>query len=47
MILFVIFEPLGLYGAWVKIRTYFSLFPLYKRGMFKRQRSYTKSERVH
>jgi branched-chain amino acid transport system permease protein len=47
MILFVIFEPLGLYGAWVKIRTYFSLFPLYKRGMFKRQRSYTRSERVH
>ncbi|NBO03063.1 MAG: branched-chain amino acid ABC transporter permease [Betaproteobacteria bacterium] len=47
MILFVIFEPLGLYGTWVKIRTYFSLFPLYKRGMFKRQRSYTKSERVH
>jgi branched-chain amino acid transport system permease protein len=47
MILFVIFEPHGLYGAWVKVRTYFSLFPLYKRGMFKRQRSYTRSERVH
>ncbi|NCW51705.1 MAG: branched-chain amino acid ABC transporter permease [Betaproteobacteria bacterium] len=47
MILFVIFEPLGLYGAWLKMRTYFSLFPLYKRGLFKRQRSYTRSERVH
>lgn len=47
MVLFVIFEPLGLYGRWVKIRTWFSLFPLYKAGMFKRQKSYQKSERVH
>lgn len=46
MILFVLFEPLGLYGRWVKVRTYFSLFPMYRRGMFKRQKSYTKSERV-
>ena len=47
MIVFVLFEPMGLYGRWVKIRTYFSLFPLYKRGMFQRQKSYQKSERVH
>ena len=46
MILFVLFEPLGLYGRWIKIRTYFSLFPLYKQGMFTRQKSYQKSERV-
>ncbi len=46
MILFVLFEPLGLYGRWIKIRTYFSLFPLYKKGMFARQKAYQKSERV-
>lgn len=46
IILFVLFEPLGIYGRWVKIRTYFSLFPLYKEGMFTRQKSYQKSERV-
>ena len=47
MILVVIYEPMGLYGRWLKIRTYFSLFPLYRRGMFQRQKAYTKSERVH
>lgn len=46
MILFVLFEPHGLYGRWIKIRTYFSLFPLYKKGMFQRQKAYQKSERV-
>ena len=47
MVLFVMFEPMGLYGRWVKIRTWFSLFPLYKAGMFRRQKAYQKSERVH
>lgn len=47
LIFFVLFEPLGLYGIWFKIRTYFSMFPLYRKNMFKRQKSYTKSERVH
>jgi branched-chain amino acid transport system permease protein len=46
VIFFVLFEPLGLYGRWVKIRTWFSLFPLYKAGLFKRQKSYQKSERL-
>ena len=46
VILVVLYEPMGLYGRWVKTRTYFSLFPLYKRGMFARQKAYQKSERV-
>src|SRR5262245_8676959 len=46
LILFIIFEPLGLYGRWLKIRTYFELFPFYRRGMFRRQKSYMKSERL-
>lgn len=47
MIVFVLFEPMGLYGRWIKIRTYFSMFPLYKKNMFRRQKAYQKSERVH
>jgi branched-chain amino acid transport system permease protein len=43
---FIIFEPLGLYGRWLKIRTWFELFPFYRRGMFRRQKSYMKSERL-
>ena len=43
---FVLFEPMGLYGRWLKIRTFFSLFPFYRKGMFKRQKSFQKSERL-
>jgi branched-chain amino acid transport system permease protein len=43
---FVLFEPLGIYGRWLKIRTYFQMFPFYRKGMFKRQKSFTKSDRL-
>jgi branched-chain amino acid transport system permease protein len=43
---FVLFEPMGLYGRWLKMRTWLELFPFYRRGMFRRQKSYTKSERL-
>jgi branched-chain amino acid transport system permease protein len=46
LVLFIIFEPLGLYGRWLKVRTWFELFPFYRRGMFRRQKSYMKSERL-
>jgi branched-chain amino acid transport system permease protein len=45
LVLFILFEPSGIYGRWLKIKLYFSLFPLYKRATFKRQKSYMKSER--
>lgn len=45
LILFLIFEPLGIHGWWVKTKTWFNLFPLYKQGLFKRQKSYMVSER--
>jgi len=45
IVLFVLFEPLGLYGRWLKIKLFFQLFPLYKRATFKRQKVYVKSER--
>ncbi|MEL6784798.1 MAG: branched-chain amino acid ABC transporter permease, partial [Pseudomonadota bacterium] len=43
---FILFEPMGLYGRWLKIRTYFELFPFYRKDMFRRQKSYLKTERV-
>ena len=46
LIAFVLFEPMGLYGRWLKIRTFFQLFPFYRKGMFRRQKSYMKSERM-
>ena len=46
LILFILFEPMGIYGRWVKIRTYFELFPFYRRDMFRRQKSYLKTERM-
>jgi branched-chain amino acid transport system permease protein len=45
IVLFILFEPLGLYGRWLKMKLFFQLFPLYKRATFKRQKTYVKSER--
>jgi branched-chain amino acid transport system permease protein len=46
LVAFVLFEPMGMYGRWLKARTYLQLFPFYRRGMFKRQKSFTKSDRL-
>ena len=46
LIAFVMLEPMGLYGRWLKVRTWLELYPFYRRGMFRRQRSYMKSERL-
>lgn len=46
LVAFVLFEPLGLYGRWLKIRTYLQMFPFYRKGMFKRQKSFQKSDRL-
>ena len=46
LISFILFEPLGIYGRWLKIRTYFELFPFYRANMFRRQKSYLKTERM-
>jgi branched-chain amino acid transport system permease protein len=46
LVLFILFEPQGLYGRWVKIKLYFSQFPLYRRASFKRQKAYMRSERL-
>ncbi|MEQ1808249.1 MAG: branched-chain amino acid ABC transporter permease, partial [Burkholderiaceae bacterium] len=46
LISFVLFEPMGIYGRWLKVRTWFQVFPFYRKGMFRRQKSFQKSERL-
>ncbi len=46
LIAFVLFEPLGLYGRWLKVRTWLQMLPFYRQGMFKRQKSFQKSDRL-
>ncbi len=46
LVFFILFEPFGIYGRWLKIKLYFQMFPLYKKATFKRQKSYLKTERL-
>ena len=46
LIAFVLFEPTGIHGRWVKIRTWFELAPLYRKNLMKRQRRFQKTERL-
>jgi branched-chain amino acid transport system permease protein len=46
LVLFILFEPFGIYGRWLKVKVYFALFPLYKAATFRRQKAYMRSERL-
>ena len=46
LVLFLIYEPLGIYGRWRKIRQFFEEFPLYRKATHKRQKQYLRTERV-
>jgi len=46
LISIMLFEPQGIYGMWVKMRVWFELFPLARKDMFKRHKSYLKTERM-
>ena len=46
MVLVILFEPLGIYGRWLKVRHYLETFPLYKKDSFRRQKTFMKSERI-
>jgi branched-chain amino acid transport system permease protein len=46
LVLFMLFEPHGLYGRWLKIKLYLDIFPFYRKATFKRQRVFQKSERL-
>lgn len=45
IVLFIIFEPMGIYGRWRKIKFYFEMFPFYKKDTFRRTKRYYKTER--
>ena len=46
IVLFIVFEPDGIYGRWMKIRYFFETFPYYRKASFVRQKSYLKTERM-
>src|SRR5438445_1979040 len=46
LVLFILFEPLGIHGRSRKLELYFSTFPLSKRATFRRQKAYMRSERL-
>ncbi len=46
LILFLIYEPLGIYGRWSKIRQFFEEFPLYRRATHKRQKAFLRTDRI-
>ncbi|MBU3739746.1 MAG: branched-chain amino acid ABC transporter permease [Rhodoferax sp.] len=46
LVAFVLFEPMGLYGRWLKVRTYLQTFPFYRKGLFRRQKAFQKSDRL-
>ena len=46
IVMVILFEPLGIYGRWVKLRYFFETFPYYRKSSFVRQKSYLKTERM-
>ena len=46
IVLFIVFEPLGINGRWQKLRYFFETFPYYLKSSFVRQKSYLKTERM-
>ena len=46
LVLFILYEPLGIYGRWMKIKLFFEMFPTYKKQTFKKQKVFTKTDRV-
>lgn len=45
IVLFILFEPMGIYRWWLKTKFYFEMFPLYKKDTFRRERKYAKAVR--
>lgn len=46
LVAMIILEPRGLYGQWMKSRIWLELFPLARRDLFRRHKSYLKTERL-
>jgi branched-chain amino acid transport system permease protein len=46
LVLVILFQPGGLNGMWLKLKTWFTEFPFKRQASFRRQKSYAKSERL-
>jgi len=46
LVLVILFQPAGLNGMWLKMKTWFQAFPFKRQASFRRQKSYAKSERL-
>ena len=46
IVVFIVFEPEGIHGRWMKIRYFFETFPYYRKSSFVRQKSYLRTERM-
>jgi branched-chain amino acid transport system permease protein len=44
LLAFILFEPAGLYGIWQKTKRYFSMFPHYRKGSLRDQKSHARGE---
>lgn len=46
IVLFIVFEPMGINGRWLKLKHFIETFPYYRKASFVRQKSYLKTERM-
>lgn len=46
LVAFILFEPHGLYGRWLKIHHYLTHFPMARKNSFQRQKSFLRTERL-
>jgi len=46
IMLFILFEPMGIYGRYLKIKYLFQVFPLYRKDTFRRERKFQKAQRT-
>ncbi len=42
----IVWEPYGIFGRWLKIKHYFTVFPTYRKATFVRQKTFVKTERM-
>jgi branched-chain amino acid transport system permease protein len=40
LLVFISYQPEGLHGLWIKVKTYYDDFPLYKKGTFRKERKF-------
>jgi len=46
IMLFILFEPMGIYGRYLKIKYLFEVFPMYRKDTFRRERKFQKTQRT-